>query len=539
MYRPLLSLVFVLALTAIACGPAAQPGPSGDKPSQPKSGGVLNTSLNFDSDPNDWDVRTQGKTSVNVEVHGLAYETLLRFKKGEGVEYASQALVPRLAEKWEVSPDAKSFTFHLDKRAKFQNVPPVNGRALTSADVKWSVEYYSSREFDGKKLPASSVEVLFEGLDRVETPDPQTAIVRFKEPYVPFIYYAASQWFPIAAKEVYEKDGHLKETLAGSGPFILDTAASQKGTVWTVKKNPDYWDSGKPYLDGIRRLVLPEPSTAIAAFQAKQLDVHYVDRHNGAQAMINGNPQAGREKYMVPIGSALLISQRRGGPLADARVRRAISLAIDRDEHNKVLFGGEGAPYLAGGWPGLFTDAEAKQMVKADPEEAKRLLDQAGVKDPSFEMIITDSERDLVQHQLIQAQLKKVGIDMRFTVLPREQHRPRLYSGDYDFYRNSGGGLLEADADSFLFGEFYSGSSLNWSLIKDPDLDKFLLGTRREVDQEKRREAMRAAVKRINEMGWDPGLVHPANWSFWHPYVKDWRRHFDRGEDEALVWLDK
>lgn len=537
MYRPLLSLAFV-ALAALACGPGAQPAPPGGGATQPKHGGVLNAHMT--SDPNDWDVRTQGKTSVNVEVHGTVYDTLLRFKKGEGVDHASQVLVPRLAEKWEVSSDAKTFTFQLDKRAKFQNVPPVNGRPLTSADVKWSIEYYSSRDFDGKRLPASSVEVLFEGLDRVDTPDPQTAIVRFKEPYVPFIYYSASQWFPIAAKEVYQKDGHLKDTLVGSGPFMFDTAGTQKGTVWAVKKNPDYWDSGKPYLDSIRRLVLPEDSTQMAAFQAKQLDVWYADRAAQAQQVAKANPQAGTAKYMVPIGNALLISQRRGGPLADARVRRAISLAIDREEHNKVLYGGEGAPYLAGGWPGLFTEAEAKQMLRADPDEAKRLLEQAGYpRDVSLEMIITDNERDLVQHQLIQAQLKRIGIDMKFTVLPREQHRPRLYSGDYDFYRNSGGGLLEADADSFLFGEFFSTSSLNWSLIKDPELDKALLGTRREVDPEKRREAMRAAVKRINEMGWDPGIVHPANWTFWQPYVRDWRRHFDRGEDEAFVWLDK
>ncbi len=527
-------------IPVLACGPAAQAPSSDTGPAQPKYGGVLNTSLRFDSDPNDWDVRTQGKTGVNVEVHGLVYDTLLRFKKGEGMDYSSQVLLPRLAERWEVSPDAKTFTFHLDKRARWQSVPPVNGRELTSADVKWSIEYYSATELDGKKLPASQVEVIFEGLDRVETPDARTAVVHFKEPYVPFIYYAASAWFPIAAREVYAQEGHLKDTLVGSGPFTLDTAASQKGSVWVAKKNPNYWDAGKPYLDAIRRLVIADDSTSMAAFQAKQLDIHYVQRYNFAQDMIRGNPQAGMEKYMIPIGNALLISQRRGGPLADVRVRRAISLAIDREEHNKVLFGGEGAPYLAGSWPGLFSEAEVKQMTRHDPEEAKRLLAQAGHSSGlSFEIIITNSETDLTQHQLIQAQLKKVGIDMRFTTLPREQHRPRLYTGDYDFYRNSGGGLLEADADSFLFGEFYSGSSLNWTRLNDPELDKALFSTRREPDPEKRREAMRTAVKRINDMAWDPGIVHPANWSFWHPYVKNWRRHFDRGEDESLVWLEK
>lgn len=532
-------LVLVLLFGALACGPAAQaPSAPSSDPKQPRSGGTLNTT--FTSDPNDWDVRTQGKTGVNVEVHGHAYDTLLRFKKGPDIDHAAQELVPRIAGRWEVSPDAKSFTFHLRKGARFHNLPPVNGRELTSADVKWSMEYYSAKEMDGKKLPTSSVEVLFEGLDRVDTPDPYTAVVRFKEPYVPFIYYTASQWMPMAAKEVYQQDGSLKDTLIGTGPFIFDPNASQKGTVWVVKKNSDYWDKGKPYLDTIRRLVLVEDASAQAAFQSKQLDLWNVTIHNQAQEMMKAAPQAQVYKHNVPIGNALLISQRRGGPLADARVRRAISLAIDRDEHSRILYGGDATPYLAGSWPGLFSDAEVRQMLRYDPEEAKRLLAQAGYpSNTTLEIIITTSENDTTQHQLLQAQLKKVGIDMKITALAREVHRPRLYTGDFDFYRNSGGGLLEADADSFLFGEFYGGSSLNWAVIKDPELDQHLLRTRREAEPEKRREAMRAAVKRINDQGWDPGIVYPANWAFSQPYVKDWRRHFDRGEDESFVWLDK
>ena len=178
-------------------------------------------------------------------------------------------------------------------------------------------------------------------------------------------------------------------------------------------------------------------------------------------------------------------------------------------------------------------------MTKTDVEAAKKLLADAGYASGlTLEMIITDSE-ETTQHQLLQSQLKRVGIDVKFTVLPREQHRPRLYKGDFDLYRNSGAGLLEADVDSFLYGEFHSTSTLNWTGINDPELDKFLTLTRTSLNPDARREAMRSAVKRINEQAWDPGIVHPANWGFSQPYVRNWRPHFAGGESEAFAWLDK
>ncbi len=539
------ALVALALLTTTGCGtaqtPAAPAGGGTAAPAGPKTGGVL-TAV-FASDPNEWDMRGQGKTGVNVQLHGLVYETLLRFKHGSDVEYSSQILQPRLAERWEVAPDGKAFTFTLRKGVKFQNVPPVNGRALTSADVKWSLDYYSARsEFEGKKVPASQVDFMYEGLDKVEAPDANTVVVRFKDPYAPFLNYAASQWMPIAAKEVYQQDGSLKDHLIGTGPFTFDDKATQKGTVWVVKKNPDYWNASSIYLDGIKRLVLPEIATAQAAFATKQVDA-WADARivaQTAQAVKSTNPQATLFTYRVPIGNALLISQKKTKALTDARVRRAISLAIDREEHSKVLFGGEGAPFIAGSWPGIFTQQEAAALTKYDTAQAQQLLQQAGIQPGglTLEMIITNTD-DTAQHQLLQAQLKKVGIEVKFTILPREQHRPRLYAGDFDIYRNSGAGLLEADVDSFLFGEFYSQSTLNWVGTNDPELDKMLLATRQTLDPQKRNEAIKAAARRINEQGYDPGIVYPANWAFSQSYVKNWRPHFANGETEAFAWLDK
>ena len=526
-----------LALLATACTavpPPRESAPDGTAPSI-KTGGVLRTY--FESDPNDWDLRTQGKTTVNVAVHGLVYNSLLMFKKGPDVKPTEFILQPGLAERWDVARDAKSFTFSLRPGVRFADVPPVNGRALTSADVKWNLEYLSSTG-ESSKLPASAMAFMYVGLDRIDTPDPRTVVVHFKEPFAPFMNYSASQWMPMAAREVQQQEGDLKTLLIGTGPFQFDASTSQKGTVWAVKRNPNYWDSGRPYLDGIRRLVLPEIATAQAAFQTKQLDVMTVTAFPVSQDVRKANQEAQVQEF-VKGGQPyqLNISQRRGGPLSDVRVRRAISLAIDRDEFNRVISGGRGVPSPPAATLGLFSDTEVKEMLPHDPEAAKRLLAEARYPgNLRLESIVTPG--DNTDTLLLQSQLRKVGVSYELTTLPREDHRARLYVGDYDFYTSRAGGLFEADIDSTLFA-FYSGSSLNYAQIKDPELDKMLIAQRQEGDPTKRRDLQRAAIRRIVDQAWNPGVIFIAAWDFSQPYVKNFHSHIASGQYDSMAWLDK
>ena len=207
------SLVFLIGMAALACGPAQQPAAGGGAPNanEPRYGGVLNVAV---EDPFDWDLSYNGKSTPNQ--HGIALTTngLTRFKSGPEVEFTDNVLLSDLAERWEVSSDAKTLTFHLRNGVKFQGLPPLNGREFTSADVKWTLEY-RSRSGDFKKLPPDTVNYMFDNFDRVDTPDPYTAIVRFKESFAPFLNYTGSRWNTMMAHEVYEKDGHLKDLQIG------------------------------------------------------------------------------------------------------------------------------------------------------------------------------------------------------------------------------------------------------------------------------------------------------------------------------------
>ena len=147
-----------------------------------------------------------GKTAPGDLALAQGHNTLLSFKSGPDVQYGEMIVVPKLAERWEVSPDGTVFTFHLRRSAKFANLPPVNGRELTADDVKWTFAYYGrTGSFRDKKLPESAVGFMYEGMVGVETPDQYTVVARFQRPFLPFLSYAASDWNAIVPRDIYEQ----------------------------------------------------------------------------------------------------------------------------------------------------------------------------------------------------------------------------------------------------------------------------------------------------------------------------------------------
>ena len=200
----------------------------------------------------------------------------------------------------------------------------------------------------------------------------------------------------------------------------MDIAATQKGTRWVWKKNPTYWATSKPYLDEIRWLPLLEPATAVAAFQSKQLDIMQNLPASDFKESVRSMPNAQTFKWLQPQPSQMRMSQVPGKVTTDLRVRRAVSLALDRDEINKVFGGGEGAWALPAAMLGLFTDEEVHQMTRQDLAEAKRLLTEAGYGDGVTLEFPTDNARsqdEVSLYQLLQAQLKRAGITDRKSVV--------------------------------------------------------------------------------------------------------------------------
>jgi len=195
---------------------AKEAQPAASVAGEPKYGGRF--SVQVVDDPFDWDPTDRGKSLPNQWGLSLAYESLVGFKNGPGVSFEAAQLEPELAERWEVSPDSSVFTFFLRKGVKFANMAPVNGREMTSADVKWSYEYFSrTGDFKDKGLQKAQYDWMFENLKSVDVVDPYTVKVTFSEPFAPFLYYAGSPFIPIMPHEIYDQDSHFHDKIVGTG----------------------------------------------------------------------------------------------------------------------------------------------------------------------------------------------------------------------------------------------------------------------------------------------------------------------------------
>lgn len=546
MRNPVLALGVASILATVACGsptagPVTQTAPESGKP---RPGGALN--LHVPVDPFDWDLSFVGKSNPNGYGQGLAYESLLGFKAGPGIRNEELILRPELAETWEVSADAKTYTFHLRKGVKWANLPPVNGRDLTSADVKWAFEYWSrTGALKDRKLPQGQFDYMFEGLDSIDTPDTQTAVVRFKQPFVPFLNYAASDFNPIAPHEIYDADGHLKDKIVGTGPFQLDTAASQKGSRWVWKKNPTYWDAGKPLIDEVRWLVLADDASAIAAFRTKQIDLlnNNVLNYRQVEDLKKSMPQVQILPGTGYGGHIYLQTQR--PPFDNEKVRVAFSKAIDRDDLSALDTGTKAVWTPAGALIGAFTDEEARQLIKADPTEAKQLLADAGYPNGvsvTWEFpgkAYGDGYVTLLEH--LQAQLKRAGFTVNLKSMDKDDFSSQRKVQNFGVNMTPApcGGSTD-DPDQVIFGCYYSKSKANYGAVNDPELDKLLFAQRSEPSLEKRRQLLRDVVKRVNDKAWAVELFYPPLWEAAQPWLKGYAPNLGaKGWYLNDAWLEK
>jgi peptide/nickel transport system substrate-binding protein len=538
------SLIAAASLLTIGCTAAgvSPPSPAAET-GGPKYGGVLN--LRITEEPYDWDISHSGKAIGGGNNINFAQMSLLGNKYGPGIPYNDRIVRPELAERWEVSPDAKTYTFYLKKGVKWVNQPPVNGREFTSADVKFSYEYAGRQgEFkDNKNLTPGQYAWMFEGLERVDTPDPYTAVVRFKEPFAPFLNYAASDYAHMYAREIYQEDGHFKNRVSTLGPFYYDKAASQTGTRVVWKKNSDYFETGKPYVDEVRFLMIGQDSSAFAAFQTKQLDgLKGRILPRGAKELKAQFPQAQMFEYYLGDVWRWYINTRRA-PLDNPLVRRAMNRAIDRQEFIKVAGDGTGKVGLDGTMFGLFSDEEIARITRYDLDEAKRLLAQAGY--PNGVTIETTfpgnhyGEEYVTNLQLMQAQLKKAGINLELKSIDKGDWSNNRRKSEY-FLGLQGGGVIEGDPDSWLYGAAFSTSQYNYNGVKDPKMDQMILAQRREVDQNKRRELwQQISLYMLEEQAYFVGMAAVPEYEFWQPYIKNYAPNDGSvGTPIYETWLD-
>jgi len=202
-------------------------------PKTPKRGGVLTRASAWD--PPVIDPRLTQSVGL-FQFAGLTSNRLLRYTfADEATGYTDLSLKGDLAESWQGSPDQRVWTFKLRRGVKWQNVPPLNGRELVAADVKYCFEAYAKEGVQA---------FTFQEIEGMETPDTHTLRVYLRTPNALFPQNVAEPVALIFSREVLEEDGDLKKRLIGTGPFILKEHTRKVRIV--LQRNPDYFDTGRP-----------------------------------------------------------------------------------------------------------------------------------------------------------------------------------------------------------------------------------------------------------------------------------------------------
>src|SRR5215831_14193348 len=290
----------------------------------------------------------------------LAYSQLVRFPNGpEQKSPTDFSILPDLAEKWIVSKDGKIYTFSLRKGVKFHNKPPVNGREVTAEDVKYSLERFMAK---------SGFATRFEPVAAIEAVDKHTVRITLKEPYAPFLNHLANPSFcvilPREAEDKF-KDFNQADAVIGTGPFILKSY--EKGVRVVFEKNPNYFMKGLPYLDGAVIEITPDAAARLALLRSGKAELPHIwgwVSPEEARSLKQTNPEMSITPYRV-IGQGFIYMRTDQPPFNDIRVRRAVSLAIDRKAWNDALLFGEGC-IDSGPLPCAMTDWKL-EAAKMDP----------------------------------------------------------------------------------------------------------------------------------------------------------------------------
>ncbi|MSQ14349.1 MAG: ABC transporter substrate-binding protein [Dehalococcoidia bacterium] len=426
--------------------------------------------------------------------------------------YDNFAITPDLAKSWEVSKDGLTYTFKFNQGVKFHNAAPVNGREFTSEDAKYTLMRMTADPsvILEKWKPRFQRALDFGKMEGMETPDKYTLVVKLKEPYAPFIDAVSQPGTQVLPREFVEKfpEKIVLEGMIGTGPFIPNDYKHQ--SIASFKKNPDYWKKDSqggqlPYLDEVAVLYFADVPAKYAAFRARQLDVTGVTGEIIAPMM---RDEPGVKNYFVLAQSIMVYRfNMKFKPYQDVRVRRAIHLAIDRQQFALIIGQGLAVPTgpvtpafrdLANTNEWLLQQPGYRQPKDQDIAEAKRLMKEAGYEEGfTTQALFNTNTGDHIS--LLQDQLKPLKITLKSEQVDYAgQWVPRATAGEFELAYMAHS--VSTDADSVLSAHLLSGAPRNYGKFSDPILDDLILKQSRAVTLEERRKWAQEAEKRELEV---------------------------------------
>jgi len=394
-----------LKASAAAAGLAGLGSPAASSAQAVKKGGILRYAhttdvLNFDP--------TQLPLG-NWPMLCTLFDTLIRFDE----KYKA---TPQLAESWEFADGGKRLTMKLRKGVTFHT-----GRDFTASDVVFTLQRFQDKEV-GANLRTMALYI-----KDAKAEDKHTVSFSMEKPNAA-IFDLFDSMFVMDKETIAD----IKTKGVGTGPFKLVRWMPGDRVIW--EKNKNYWKEGRPYLDGVEMLAIPDYSALAINIEAGAIDI--AERMAPSDLKrLQGN--ANLEVIITAVGNQWndVVFNVTRPPFDNPKVRAAIDYAIDRERFAQIHFAGfsKGAclPYPDYS-PGYFEDQAKRCEFNLD--KAKRLLNEAGVSNLDVTMLVSAPgyyPGSDVLAQVMNADLRKIGINLKIENLPQAQARPKTQSRDY------------------------------------------------------------------------------------------------------------
>lgn len=469
-------VVVALMVTLIAAGC----GQSNSNTGQVKSGGDKEMVIGIPKITQSFDFynTTNGFESVSMS---QIYDTLVtKDNKGK--------TVPSLAEKYEISTDGKTYTFHLRKGVKFSN-----GLEFKAADAKYSID---------QALASSWTSWAYASVKDSEIIDDYTLKLNMKTPNVGFIEYLANPMYSaMLSQETVKKFGKdygkTVESIVGTGPYVLKEW--KPGELCAYEANANYF-KGAPAIKKVRMKTITDVNAAIIALQTGEINAYYNDIPG-----INYDSVSKAEKLsLVTFPSTIffeVIMNTKTGPFADVRLRQAVAYAVDRQQ---MLTVGEEGHGVVADYPGNrqgYTEGDPalkNTWSAVDQEKAKQLVKEAGMEGKTVTIKTYASDPYPKLATVLQDALSKIGLKAQVQQMERTAFIDEaLTKGQYEIgiCRWAAG---TKDMDEVMYGSLATasiGSAGNWSWYSNPAMDDLLMKAEAKTDPEARKQLYADAIK--------------------------------------------
>jgi len=460
----------------------------------PRSGGEL--VFPVPSEPPSYDGHREETFGL---IHPVApfYNTLIRVDPNDK---GGTTPHPSLAESWTTSADGKTYTFKLRRGVKFHD-----GSEMTSKDVKAS--------YDKIIFPPAGVGSTRKGqyalVASIEAPDAHTVVFKLKEASASFLASMSSPWNWIYKADILAKDPHWYEkNIMGTGPFTF--VEHVKGSHVVGKKFANYWDKGKPYLDGFRAIFIRSSSAQVAAIRGERAHIQF-----------RGFTPADRDNLKAALGDKITVQEspwdcilmvginHEKKPFDDKRVRRALSLALDRHQASEALSRIAIVKSVAGvqvpGTPFATPPAELNKLagywtdIDKSRAEARRLLKEAGVPE-GFSFTFMNRGIPMPYEPLgvwMIDQWRQVGLNVKQEVIEPAAYFGMIRKGESQVHMDfQCGYIVEPDLDMYKFLSADRNPS-NYGRYNDRVLDELYDKQSRATNVEERKRLIRAFEKRL------------------------------------------